>query len=255
MTSASGGIVAGPAIGLFTSSSLVEVELLLASFVLCSLIGLERQFRQKAAGYRTHVLVGLGACAFTLVSVFGFSAFLGDTSIHFDVSRIAAQVVTGIGFLGAGVIFKGRNMVRGLTTAATVWVSAAVGMACGAGMLSLAILVTILHLITLFVVAPLVRRLPNTDSNKLVRITYEDGLGILREIMAIATSMQFASLVVDSRKLDPAGGQDRVQIDVKFEGRPSLHLLLPEIMEIKGVHTVSLRRDTEHSVDDDGDSL
>ena len=98
--------------GFLSSSSALEVELLLASFALCSLIGFERQFRQKAAGYRTHVLVGIGTCAFTLVSAYGFAGVL-DSDIRLDPSRIAAQIVSGIGFLGAGVIFKGRNMVRG----------------------------------------------------------------------------------------------------------------------------------------------
>ena len=164
-------------VGIITDTTLVETELLVA-FLLCSLIGLERQMRQKAAGFRTHVLVGMGSCAFTLVSVFGFSSVLGE-DVVLDPSRIAAQIVSGIGFLGAGVIFKGRSVVRGLTTAATIWVAAAVGMACGAGMLSLAILLTALHLLTLFVVAPLVRRLPSPDSRRQVRITYADGAGVL----------------------------------------------------------------------------
>ena len=137
----------------FTDTSLVEAGLLLATFVLCSLIGIERQVRQKIAGYRTHVLVGLGSCAFTLISAYGFVYALAPGAVM-DPSRIAAQIVSGIGFLGAGVIFKGRNVVRGLTTAATIWVSAAVGMACGAGMVSLAAVLTVFHLITLYVVAP-----------------------------------------------------------------------------------------------------
>lgn len=120
----------------FTETSLVEAGLLLATFVLCSLIGIERQVRQKSAGYRTHVLVGLGSCAFTLVSAYGF-AFVLEPGAVADPSRIEAQIVSGIGFLGAGVIFKGRDVVRGLTTAATIWVPAAVGMACGAGMVSM----------------------------------------------------------------------------------------------------------------------
>src|SRR5699024_8210965 len=79
--------------GFLSSSSALEVELLLASFVLCSLIGFERQFRQKAAGYRTHVLVGIGTCAFTLVSAYGFAGVL-DSDIRLDPSRIAAQIVS-----------------------------------------------------------------------------------------------------------------------------------------------------------------
>lgn len=112
----------------FSPTTSFELFALMATLVLCSLIGLERQVRQKAAGFRTNVLVGMGSCAFTLVSGFGFATILG-TDVTLDPSRIAAQVVSGIGFLGAGVIFKGNDVVRGLTTAATVWVSAAVGMA------------------------------------------------------------------------------------------------------------------------------
>jgi putative Mg2+ transporter-C (MgtC) family protein len=93
-------------------------------------IGLERELDEKAAGLRTHVLVSLGAALFTLVGAYGFSEF-PRTSL--DPSRIAAQVVTGIGFLGAGVIFRQGFTIRGLTTAASLWVVAAVGMAAGAG--------------------------------------------------------------------------------------------------------------------------
>src|SRR5699024_11583974 len=96
----------------WTASSSTELQLLLLAFVLCALIGLERQFRQKAAGFRTHVLVGTGAAAFTLVSAFGFSTVLSD-EVVLDPSRIAAQIVSGIGFLGAGVIFTRRDVVRG----------------------------------------------------------------------------------------------------------------------------------------------
>src|SRR6266516_1269438 len=95
-------------------------------------IGLERELDEKAAGLRTHVLVSLGAALFTLVGAYGFSEF-PRTSL--DPSRIAAQVVTGIGFLGAGVIFRQGFTIRGLTTAASLWLVAAVGLAAGAGYL------------------------------------------------------------------------------------------------------------------------
>ena len=97
------------------------------------------------------MLVGTGSAGFTLVSGYGFAHILGD-DVTLDPSRIAAQIVTGIGFLGAGVIFTRRDAVRGLTTAATIWVSAAVGMAAGAGMVSLAIGLTALHLFSLLLI-------------------------------------------------------------------------------------------------------
>jgi putative Mg2+ transporter-C (MgtC) family protein len=105
------------------------------SLVAGALIGYERErhTRVHSAGLRTITLVALGACAFTLVSVFGFAS-LGMTT---DPARVAAQIVTGVGFLGAGVVFRGGDGVRGLTTAASIWVAASLGMAAGTGMLVL----------------------------------------------------------------------------------------------------------------------
>jgi putative Mg2+ transporter-C (MgtC) family protein len=241
-----------PLVGLVQRTSLVEAELLVATFVLCSFIGLERQMRQKSAGYRTHVLVGLGSCAFTLVSAYGFAAVLGD-EVNLDPSRIAAQIVSGIGFLGAGVIFKGRSMVRGLTTAATVWVSAAVGMACGSGMLSLGIMLTALHLITLFVVAPLVRRLPGPDSRRLLRVTYADGKGVLRDVLATATSLGFANSIQSSRRISGADDRAKIVMDIRFIGRPPIRDLIPPLMELPGVEGVSQTKSGRRGGDEPDD--
>ena len=99
------------------------------------MIGFERELRDREAGIRTHLLVSLGSALFTIVSAYGFHEFLtsGGNIVRTDPSRIAAQIVTGIGFLGAGAIIRSGLSVRGLTTAATLWVVAAIGMACGAG--------------------------------------------------------------------------------------------------------------------------
>jgi putative Mg2+ transporter-C (MgtC) family protein len=102
--------------------------------LLGGVIGLERELDEKAAGLRTHMLVSLGSALFTLVSAYGFREFLEHGKVvSFDPSRIAAQIVTGIGFLGAGVIFRQGFTIRGLTTAASLWLVAAVGLAAGAG--------------------------------------------------------------------------------------------------------------------------
>ena len=196
----------------WTASSSTELQLLLLAFVLCALIGLERQFRQKAAGFRTHVLVGTGAAAFTLVSAFGFSTVLSD-EVVLDPSRIAAQIVSGIGFLGAGVIFTRRDVVRGLTTAATIWVAAAVGMAAGAGMVSLAIGLTAAHLFALLALGPIVARMPNRDSNRIVRVTYNDGEGVLRRLLAAATQQGYSTFILSTRRFDDS---DLVQLDARF---------------------------------------
>jgi putative Mg2+ transporter-C (MgtC) family protein len=110
------------------------------------LIGLERELDEKAAGLRTHLLVAVGAALFTLVGAYGFTEFPRGSV---DPTRIAAQVVTGIGFLGAGVIFRQGFTVRGLTTAASLWLVAAVGVACGAGYWKGAAIATVAALISL----------------------------------------------------------------------------------------------------------
>ncbi len=114
-------------------------------------IGLERELDEKAAGLRTHMLVSLGAALFTMVGAYGFHDFLvnGGAVVRADPGRIAAQVVTGIGFLGAGVIFRQGFTIRGLTTAASLWVVAAIGMAAGAGYWAGAVLATGVGLVSL----------------------------------------------------------------------------------------------------------
>ncbi len=113
-------------------------------------IGLERELDEKAAGLRTHILVASGAALFTLISAYGFSSFLGHGKVvSFDPSRIAAQIVTGIGFLGAGIIFRQGFTVRGLTTAASLWLVAAIGMAAGIGYWAGAVIATVVGIISL----------------------------------------------------------------------------------------------------------
>ena len=121
---------------------------LLVATALGSIIGLDREYRTKAAGFRTHVLVALGSALFMIISVHGFDDLPKDQmTLRMDPARIAAQVVTGIGFIGAGTIIFQKNVVKGLTTAAGMWVTAAIGLACGVGMYVMAIVSTLLVLI------------------------------------------------------------------------------------------------------------
>ena len=129
-------------------------EFILRIFVAAMLggaIGLEREYRAKEAGLRTHFLVALGSALFMIVSAYGFDEIKLGEEQRWDIARIAAQVVTGIGFIGAGTIIfhKSENVIRGLTTAAGVWVTAAIGLACGGGMYVLATVSTALVLIGL----------------------------------------------------------------------------------------------------------
>ena len=129
-------------------------EFILRIFVAALLggaIGLEREYRAKEAGLRTHFLVALGSAVFMIVSAYGFDAVMKTPEHRWDLSLVAAQVVSGIGFIGAGTIIfhKSENVVRGLTTAAGLWVTAAIGLACGGGMYVLSIASTVLVLVGL----------------------------------------------------------------------------------------------------------
>lgn len=128
----------------------LTIRMLLA-MVLGGLIGFEREHRDRAAGLRTHILVCIGSALIMLLSMYGFSDFVNEPAVRLDPARLAAQVITGIGFLGAGVILFNGFSITGLTTAASLWVVAAIGLAIGAGFYYPAILSTILVLFSLSV--------------------------------------------------------------------------------------------------------
>ena len=117
--------------------------------ILGSIIGLDREYRAKEAGYRTHFLVSLGSALIMIVSQHGFSEVLDNPGVSLDPSRIASQVVSGIGFIGAGTIILHKQIVRGLTTAAGIWATSGIGLAVGAGMYDLGISATVLTLVGL----------------------------------------------------------------------------------------------------------
>ena len=130
---------------------------LVVALLLGGIIGVEREFRAKDAGFRTHFWVSVGSALFCVVSQYGFGEELKDAS------RVAAQVVSGIGFLGAGTIIFQKNVIRGLTTAAGLWVTAAIGLACGTGMLLIAAISTALVLIGLEVINEFIPRIGTTS--------------------------------------------------------------------------------------------
>lgn len=131
---------------------------LLAAALLGGMVGLDREYRAKDAGFRTHFLVALGSALFMLLSQFAFEDVRQWPGMSLDPSRIASQVVSGIGFIGAGTIIFQRHVLRGLTTAAGIWCTAAVGMACGAGLYVIAAVTTLLTVICLEAFNVLLRR-------------------------------------------------------------------------------------------------
>jgi putative Mg2+ transporter-C (MgtC) family protein len=219
---------------------LKQIGELALAFGLSSLIGLEREWRQKSAGLRTHALVGLGAALFLLISKYGFSDVLGKDVI-LDPSRVAAQIVTGIGFIGGGLIFVRGDAVRGLTTAAAVWVTAAIGMACGAGLAVLALAVTVAYFLIAFVFPSLVARLPRSRYLPFaLRVVYEDGRGILREVLADATRLGFSIASVETHQLDhEIRGVPAVAVTLEVRGQPNHEPLTATLAEHPGVLEVT----------------
>ena len=159
-------------------STFFNAEFIIRLFMAIALgfaLGLERELTNKYAGLRTHILVCLGACIFTLLSIYAFPTFATGDNVDIaqatgirDTSRVAAQIVTGIGFIGAGTVLRNGPMVFGLTTAATLWIAASIGMACGAGIFDVAIIATVLSVAVLTLIRIFEKQiLPS--SGKLVR--------------------------------------------------------------------------------------
>ncbi len=127
----------------------VIVGRLLLAVLLCGLIGIEREINQHPAGFRTHLLVGVGSCLMMILSLYGFEPMLKGENIQFDPARIPSYVISGIGFLGAGTILVKDSTVKGLTTAASIWVVAGMGLIIGVGLYSVSILTTVIILVIL----------------------------------------------------------------------------------------------------------
>ena len=220
-----------------TGQGWVQVGELAIALALSAAIGLEREIRQKSVGLRTHTIVGFASALIMLVSKYGFTDVLGERVV-LDPSRVAVQIVSGIGFIGAGLIFVRRDAVRGLTTAAVVWLTAAVGMAAGACLWLLAVVVTAGHFVVIFGLTPLAARLPHSKyAPSQLRLAYRAGRGVLRQALALCTSRDFVvgELSIDRHDDDPR----TVTVSLTVQGSGSITDLTAEIADFEGVLTVS----------------
>jgi putative Mg2+ transporter-C (MgtC) family protein len=228
----------------------LQISELGVAFLLSMLIGVEREIRQKSAGLRTHTLVGVGAALFMLVSKYGFNDVLRPGLIELDPSRMAAQIVSGVGFLGAGLIFVRRDSVRGLTTAAAVWVTAAVGAACGAGLPILAVAATFIYFIVAVTFPALTNRLPHASTvMSVIRVRYPEGQGILRNVLQLATNRGFTLSEISTesdgyRRPQHATTDDAneevamVSVTLQVRGRALVNDLVAALTELQGVDAV-----------------
>jgi putative Mg2+ transporter-C (MgtC) family protein len=242
-------------IGELSGQGWLQLSELGLAFVLAALIGLEREIRQKSAGLRTYTLVGFASALIVLVSKYGFGDVLSTNLVVLDPSRVAAQVVSGIGFIGAGLIFVRRGSVRGLTTAAVVWLTAAVGMACGAGLPILALAVTAGHFIIVLGFPYIAARLPKSKwTPSLLHITYADAPEVLRDILITCMDLDFdvgrlqverstdsAVRAVGDGDAAPqlANAQRIVTVNLEVQGIGSISKLAAKLAGVKGVVSVN----------------
>ena len=202
--------------------------------VLGGAIGAEREIREREAGLRTHMLVAVGAALFTIVSAYAWSDFQFSTreGITFDPTRIAAQVVTGIGFLGAGAIIRQGLSIRGLTTAASLWVVAAIGMASGAGYYSAAVITTVLVLVSLWPLRILAFRIFERIRPGELRLEVE--LAANEAPSVLLDALEGQSVAVRAFELEDARDRRRVVLEVRLaEARPEA--VTAELMRLEQV--------------------
>lgn len=206
---------------------------LLAALILGAVVGLERERQERAAGLRTVTMVSLGSCLFTIVGAYGF----GQT----DPSRVAAQIVTGIGFLGAGTIFLRKDLVRGLTTAATIWAVAAIGMAAGTAQYIIALFTTLLILSVLMVLKPIERRFfkrPNEAQLSLVVPRAEGEIERVRAALAVIGAFPMSIRIHEISEAD-----DRLEIDVGLPNDRTTAELLRQLRTVPGARQIFISRE------------
>jgi putative Mg2+ transporter-C (MgtC) family protein len=201
---------------------------LVVATVLGSLIGLEREYGEQSAGLRTHALVSLAASLFMLVSIYSLGDLKSTLGISFNPTQVAAQVVSGIGFLGAGAILLRREVVRGLTTAAALWFATSVGLASGAGMYAISLVATLIALFLLLVVKPIERRIFPQHFQQIIRVRLKDIEGISDVLSRVSTEAQQRQIRIYDMAVRQRGSGDMLLI----RWRASSQVAVSQVLDI-----------------------
>jgi putative Mg2+ transporter-C (MgtC) family protein len=211
---------------------------LVVAAVLGGLVGLERERIEWAAGMRTHARVSLGSALFMVVSIFGFSDILNERHVILDPSRVAAQVASGIGFIGAGTIILRREIVKGLTTAASIWAVAAVGLAVGGGMFLASATATVLTLVILILAKPVKNQLFPNRKARFVTLVIDHNLSLAQVRSEIdAANLQLDRIVV---RPGPAPDEDSAELVLgKGSDERDLLSLTEKLRRVSGVLEVN----------------
>jgi len=210
---------------------IIFFRLVLAA-ILSGLIGFEREFHGRAAGFRTHILVCVGATLTMLTSMHIFDVYYGRVAA--DPARIAAGVITGIGFLGAGTIMRSRASVRGLTTASSLWVVTGIGLAVGSGLYFGGIVTTIIALMTLLVFGRLEHIMIRKDWYKTLVIDMSDGTAYLKKVREVLSEYEGEINDFEIEHL-PDGANVKVKIGVKLANARYIDALLQDVCRLEGV--------------------
>jgi len=218
---------------------------LLIATILGAAVGLERERLEWAAGLRTHALVCVGATLFMIVSSFGFADALGSSDVVLDPSRVAAQVVSGIGFIGAGTIILRREIVRGLTTAASIWAVAAIGLAVGGGMYLAALVATVLALVILAAVKPIEWRVFRHRRARQVSLTVDVQEISLSDIKA---EIEAADLRLDHMVIRSSDSPEADRVELILARGSSEEQLLSLVEGLRGIAGVREIRTSVHEV-------
>ncbi|WP_035606930.1 MgtC/SapB family protein [Edwardsiella tarda] len=204
--------------------------------LLGGLIGIERQLRAKEAGLRTHILVGIGSALFMIVSKYGFADILALNHVGLDPSRIAAQVVSGMGFLGAGTIIIQKQAVKGLTTAAGMWVTAAIGLVIGSGLYEIGIYGTLMTLIVLELFRQLSNRLMGQHHRLSVQLPPD-------KVSALLLALQQQHLTPERLSLRQAPDATLCEVRLELTLRPKQPIseLYQQLQALPGVQIIEIR--------------
>ncbi len=217
----------------FHDDILLFIFRLFFALVLSGLIGFEREVKNHSAGFRTHILVGVGACMMMLLSLYGFESFLGQyEEVRFDPARIPSYVISGIGFLGAGTIIVNGMTIRGLTTAASIWTVAGIGLVVGAGMYDVATVTTIFVLMSLVFLNKVEKEKFNGNRKNIFHITIRKDLQLNRVLYV------FEQMDLKVRKLDIVALDDeqkRVVVELNKKQDFDRSLLIHELSVLDGV--------------------
>jgi putative Mg2+ transporter-C (MgtC) family protein len=223
-------------IPIFGSFDPVLTGRLLLVLVLCGAIGLERSGHERASGFRPHILVGLGACLMTMAGAYALPEYIATR----DPMRVASYVVSGIGFLGAGAILRHGTMVRGLTTAASIWSAAGLGIAVGVGLGWLALMTTFLILFTLIVLESLETRIGRRGRTNELRIHLTDSK---RAVSKALTALDRLGIQIRSGTLLPGAGETsvlRVKLNQPIQAE-NVPLLVKQLLVLKSVERVDAK--------------